>query len=104
MVAQSVLGAPSWTSSTTTSAPAALSSAASSLVADTMSVTVSPAMPSGLTSDGRCSVTAPTKPTVTPATSVVQDGAISSAVPGSSMLAAMYSQSAPPLGLVSEAG
>ena len=61
-------------------------------------------MPSGDTRLGRSSVTAPTKPTVTPPTSVVQDSAMSSAPPGSSMFAATYCHAAPPLGFDSDSG
>ena len=51
------------------SAPSAFRSAAAAFVASTMSVTVTPSMPSGDTSAGRSSVTAPTKPTSTPSKS-----------------------------------
>ena len=67
-----------------------------------MSVTSMSAMPSGETSSGRCSVTAPTKPTSTSPKSLIQVGrrARGSSVALNFTLAPRYSHSAPPLGLV----
>ena len=99
--AQVVVSEPSCTSMTTTSAPWAFSSSASALTAVTMSVTSICAMPPGVTSSGRCSVTAPTKPTSTPSIVLVHDGVRASAPSAFSLtFAAMYSQLAPPCGLV----
>ena len=70
--ATAVVAAPSWTSSTTMSAPAAFSSSASRLAATTGASIVRPAMPAGDTSSGRWSVTAPTKPTRTSPKSWIQ--------------------------------
>ena len=94
--------APSWTSRITTSAPWSLRSLAAALVASTMSVTLMSAMPSGETSSGRCSVTAPTNPTSTPPKS----GSTSPASAGLPValnltLAPRYFHSAPPSGLSS---
>src|SRR6478735_7855663 len=62
--AHDVVGAPSWTSMITRSAPwLSLRLSASAFTESTMSSTVTPTIPPGETSDGRSSVTAPTKPT-----------------------------------------
>src|SRR5215207_22922 len=63
---------PSCTSMTTTSAPAARSAAAPVFTSSTTEVTLMSAMPDGETRDGRSSVTAPTKPTLTPPTDLIQ--------------------------------
>ena len=70
--AYDVVAAPSWTSRMTMSAPCALSFVGLALAASTMSVTSMSAMPPGATSSGRCSVTAPTKPTWTSPKSLIQ--------------------------------
>ena len=101
MVAQLVLGAPSWTSSTTTSAPSVLSWLAAVLTELTMSVTWTSWIPAGETSSGRCSVTAPTNPTLTPSIVLVHVSGISGLLSLSlRTLAAMYCQFAPPYGLL----
>ena len=93
--------APSWTSSTTTSAPSALRSVAAALVSSTMSVTVMSAMPSAFTRDGRSSVTAPMKPTSTSPKSRIQVASRAS-LPSDLYLtlAPRYFHSAPPSGFV----
>ncbi len=110
IVAQVVDGAPSCTSITTRSTPAVLSVSASALTALTMSVTSIEAMPAGETSSGRCSVTAPTKPTLTssavPMLKVLTQVGSSAGLPEAFIftLAARYFQVAPPSGLVGDSG
>ena len=66
-----------------------------------MSVTWIVRIPAGETSSGRSSVTAPTKPTLTEPNSWVQVGASAWLLSDFlRTLAAMYSQFAPPYGLV----
>ena len=54
--------------------PLAFRSSAAAFDSSTMSVTLMSSIPPGATSSGRCSVTAPTKPTLTPPKSLVHVG------------------------------
>ena len=98
---QLVFGAPSCTNRTTMLAPSAFSASASLFAAAAMSVTVMSAIPAGETNSSRCSVTAPTKPTVTPFIFLVHTaGNAGFPVALNFTFAPRYAHSAPPYGLV----